>query len=116
MIRSAGNLLALFGSNSNSSPSAGAIGDVLTGSTSELTPKEQRGHCRGRRIGLSVVDLDSYSKFSNALLDGINFHMLGRIDISNVPAWVLDDLCNGLSIFCMRDRFWFQDCLVSPWL
>ena len=75
VIRSAGNLRTVVRLKSDSNLIAGSIGHVLTKSMLELTPSEQRGLCRGGRIGLNVV--------------GIDFDMLVGIDIFNVPACVI---------------------------
>ena len=60
-------LRILFGSNTDSKIVAGGIAGCLTPATLTLTPSNQRGFCKGRQLGLNIVDLDSYMRAYNVL-------------------------------------------------
>ena len=67
IIRTAGNLRTIFGSNSDSKLIAGGIADALALPTFAITPAMQRGFCRGRQLSLNVVDIDTYMRSFNDL-------------------------------------------------
>jgi len=67
IIRTAGNLRTIFGSNSDSKLIASGISDAISTATFAITPNVQRGFCRGRQLSLNVVDIDAYMRAHNQL-------------------------------------------------
>ena len=62
VVRTAGNLRTIFGSNTDSKYIASGIADVLSCPTFAITPCSQRGFCQRRQLSLNVVDIDSYMR------------------------------------------------------
>ena len=67
LIRTAGDLRTLFGSNSESKLIASGIADSITSPTLAITLASQRGFCRGRQLSLNLVDIDAYMRAHNQL-------------------------------------------------
>ena len=65
LIRTAGTVRTIFGSNADSKLIASGVADSITNPTLAITPANQSGFCRGRQLSLNVVDVDSYMRAHN---------------------------------------------------
>ena len=90
-------LRTIFGSNTDSKIVAGGIAGCLTPATLTLTPSNQRGFCKGRQLGLNIVDLDSYMRTYNVLHTWPNLHTLVSDSsyLRNIPCSALYDFYNA---------------------
>ena len=67
LIRTAGMVRTVFGSNADSKLIASGVADAITTPTLAITPANQRGFCRGRQLSSNVVDVDVYMRAHNQL-------------------------------------------------
>ena len=91
-IRTPDKFRAIFGSNCDSELSSGTIAFALLDAVFHVTPKNQRGFCKGRQLCLNSVDLDALMWFFNVQFDvsGITHDKNGEI-----PIIVLSEFCNA---------------------
>jgi len=89
--RTPSNLRIIFGSNADSKLIASSAAEAILPATLAVTPRAQRGFCRGRQLSLNVVDLDVFTRVFNSLacLSGISD------SVGSIPCTALYDFCNA---------------------
>ncbi len=108
--RTPGQLRTIFGSNTDCTTIAAGIAAKLVPPTLALTPFIQRGFCKGRQLGLNVVDFDSYMRAYNVMHTG----MWSTDNIANLPVTALYDFCNAFPTMLHQWLFLVLDSLQLP--
>ena len=110
VLRTPNNLRTIFGSNADSKIISGATAYELVEPTLCVTPSSQRGFCRGRQLGVNIVDIDAFVRVFKSIYDASP----SCNDIASLPGTPLYDFCNAFPTVLHEWLFLILRCYKLP--
>ena len=110
VLRTPNNLRTIFGSNADSKLIASATAYELVEPTLAVTPLSQRGFCRGRQLGVNIVDIDVFMHVFNSIFSANSSYN----DVASMPGTPLYDFCNAFPTLLHEWLFLMLRCYKLP--